>query len=228
MNIYSNWIGSLPMPSLHGGADDSSGGLAGLMDSLLGAVTNLVESGATISLFPGIRALAANVHPLIVHFPIAFLSAYLLLELFGVGLRRPSLRQLASWMLYLGAIGAAGAAGAGLLAASMVPHGGEVHELMEWHQGLMLAVTALAVVLALVRAFGGIAESAMAAGLSLFLGAVMMALMVGGTDLGGLMVYEYGVGVHSLQAQEDVSDHVHGGGGSAEVPPTSDLAHVKR
>jgi uncharacterized membrane protein len=88
---------------------------------------------------------------------------------------------------------------------------------MEWHQRLMLTVSVLAVVLALWRGLGGVAVSTMAVGLNLFLATVMLGLMVFGTDLGGLMVYRYGVGVASLQGQEDARQHLHS---SVEEPTT--------
>jgi len=210
LQLFDGWSGASGLPLLHGGGDESGGGLVGLVEALLASITNLIESSSAIALFPGIRALASNVHPLIVHFPIAFLSAYFLLEVVGLVVRRPALRQLASGMLYLGAGGAAVAAAAGLVAAAGVPHGGQVHEIMEWHERLMLTVSILAVVLAFWRFLAGTAVSTMAVGLHLFLATAMMALMMFGTDLGGLMVYRYGVGVASLQAQEDVHHHVHG------------------
>lgn len=198
------------VPLIHGGADDGNGGIVGLLELLLAKITALIEFGGAWVLFPGIRALAMNVHPIIVHFPIAFLTGYFVLDILGIAVRRTSFRQVASWMLYLGAFGAVMAAAAGLLAASSVPHGGAVHDVMEWHQRLMLSVAALAVVLAIWRAaVSGNLSSTMAQGLHLFLATLMMTLMLVGTDLGGLMVYQHGVGVANLQRQEETSRHVH-------------------
>lgn len=216
------------VPLVHGGAGDGGGGAVALIEVLLEKITALIESGAALAIFPGIRALASNVHPMIVHFPIAFLSGYLLLDLLGAMFRRPNLRRAAGWMLYLGAASALAAASAGLFAAGSVPHGAAVHEVMEWHERLMLIVTGLAVCLAVWRAVvGGNYHSAMANGLNLVAGVVMVALMAFGADLGGLMVYQHGVGVASLQRQEDAIQHLHGGsadpGGSAA--PTERVIH---
>jgi uncharacterized membrane protein len=210
MNQYLHVIdGSLSLPLLHGAGGDEGGGLVGLVETFLATITNLVESSSEWVLLPGIQGLGSNLHPMIVHFPIALLAAYFMLEVSGLALRRPSLRHVAAWMLYLGAAGAVVAATAGFVAAAQVPHGGQVHEIMEWHQRLMLTVSVLAVVLALWRGLGGMAVSTMAVGLTLFLATAMMGLMVFGTDLGGLMVYRYGVGVASLQGQEEADQHLH-------------------
>lgn len=216
MQIFDGGIDGMVLPLVHGGSADAGGGLIGLVETLLAAITNLLESGSELVLFPGVNALATNVHPLFVHFPIAFLTAYFLLEIMGLVLRQPGLRQFAGGLLYLGAFGAVLAAAAGFVAASSVPHGGQVHVIMEWHERLMLTVSGLAVVLAVWRALAGVAVSAMAIGLHLFLAAAMMSLMFFGTDLGGLMVYRYGVGVASLQAQEDMRQHAHTSAAEAE------------
>ncbi|MGY6216302.1 DUF2231 domain-containing protein [Methylolobus aquaticus] len=210
MNQYWHLLyGSFGLPQLHGAGGDEGGGLVGLVETFLAAITDLLDSSSQWVLLPGIQGLGSNLHPMIVHFPIALLATFFLLELAGLGLHRPALRQVAAWMLYLGAAGAVVAATAGFLAAAEVPHGGQVHEIMEWHQRLMVIVSVLAVVLALWRGLGGMAVSTMAVGLHLFLATAMMGLMVFGTDLGGLMVYRYGVGVASLQSQEEAHQHLH-------------------
>ena len=51
-----------------------------------------------------------NIHPLIVHFPIALLFLAGVLELVHLFLKKPQLDLLARWFLYLGTIGAGAAA----------------------------------------------------------------------------------------------------------------------
>ena len=199
--------GSL-MPTVHGAAGDSAGsGWVGLLDILLGKMASLLESGASFELFPGIKALATNVHPLIVHFPIAFLTTFFLLELVGVALRKENLRQTASWMLYFGAAGALGAVAAGLLAEDTVPHGEAVHEIMEWHGRLGISVAVLASILAAWRLIAKGNFSPMAKALHLYVAALMLTCLFFGADLGGLMVYQHGVGVKSLQEPDDHHHH---------------------
>jgi uncharacterized membrane protein len=149
-----------------------------------------------------------------VHFPIAFLSAFFLLELLGIFLKREKIRNAAAAMLYCGAMGAAAAAAAGLYAASIVPHGQEVHEIMEWHERIGLTVAGLATILSLWRLLAKHALTGMAQALHLFLAGIMTVSMVFGADLGGLMVYQHGVAVQSLQAAD--AHHRHEGASPAE------------
>lgn len=204
------------VPVVHG--DEGAGaGIIGLVERVLEKIGGLIESGASWVLFPGIKTLAMNVHPMLVHFPIAFLTGFFLLEIIGVVLRRPNLRQAAGWMLYLGALGAVLAAAAGLVAAGNVPHGETVHEVMDWHERLMLTVAGLAVVLAVWRAaVAGQFGSRMAQALHWMLGTLMVTLLALGTDLGGLMVYRHGVGVAGLQRDAETSRHAHGAASDRE------------
>jgi uncharacterized membrane protein len=176
-----------------------------MLDQFLDQLFHFFEPGhSSFEIMPGVQGLGYNVHPLIVHFPIAFLLAYFLLELIGTLRGRQSLNSVASWMLYLGASTAVLAAGAGLYAAARVPHGEDVHEIMEWHRRLGLTVAGLATVLAIWRiTVRARFESIMARSLHLGLAAVMVACLIIGTDLGGLMVYGHGVGVKQLQHADD-------------------------
>jgi uncharacterized membrane protein len=204
------WPGNGSMlPALHGGGHGGEGGgLVGLVNSLLDTLSRGLEPGSSWNPIAGIDALGSNVHPLIVHFPIAFLIGFLLLEVIGLAFRNIAIRQIASGMLYLGAVGAVAAATAGLIAEETVPHGAAVHEIMEWHERLGLTVASLAVVMAVWRAASGVRFSAMALALHLFLAGIIAVCLFFAADLGGLMVYQYGVGVKNLQQADDHHHHV--------------------
>jgi len=200
--------GHLLQPAVHGAGDgEAGGGLLVIVESLLDTVSRTVEPGSSMNPFAGIEALGTNWHPLIVHFPIAFLTGFFLLELIGVALRQPGLRHAASWMLYLGALGAIAAAAAGLIAEDTVPHGSAVHDIMEWHERLGLTIAGLSSALAVWRFLARERFSAMAEALHLFAGAIILTSIVFAADLGGLMVYQHGVGVKSLQQADDHHHH---------------------
>ncbi|MDF9392003.1 MULTISPECIES: DUF2231 domain-containing protein [Methylococcus] len=202
--------GSL-IPAVHGAGDGGSAGWVGLLDSLLDSTTRFFDGGSPFEFLPGLVALAPNIHPLLVHFPIAFLNAFFLLDLIAVAMGKRELRMVASWMLYLGTLGAASAAAAGLYAASFVPHGEAVHEILEWHERLGLTVTSLALGLSLWRLIARYRFSGMANVFHLFLAGIMVTAMFFGADLGGLMVYQHGVGVKNLQSEDAAHHHEHGG-----------------
>ncbi|HYE35912.1 DUF2231 domain-containing protein [Methylocaldum sp.] len=200
-------VGHLTRPAVHAGGDgEAGGGLLEIVASLLDTVSRTLDSGASMNPFAGIDALGTNLHPMIVHFPIAFLTGFFLLELIGAVFRWPGLRHAASWMLYLGALGAIAAAVAGLIAEDSVPHSGAVHDIMEWHERLGLTIAGLSSALAIWRLMSRAHFSAMAEALHLFLAGIVLTCIFFAADLGGLMVYQHGVGVKSLQ-QADYHHH---------------------
>lgn len=207
LSEYTDWL-----PLIHGGGDDSGGGVLGLLDGVLESLTRLTDPGGFSGILGGIVTLGYNIHPMVVHFPIALITAYLFTDLLGLLRKNQSLHNTANWLLYLGAAGALAAVAAGLVAEQLVPHGAEVHDIMERHEFLGITVASLSVVLSLVRYLGGAALSTtMGLGLSWFMGLLMWVCLFFGADLGGTMVYQYGVGVHALQDAGQSRAHEHGG-----------------
>ncbi len=173
------------------------------------------------SILPGVSSMA-NIHPLFVHYPIAFLSVFFLVELIGTVFKREGLRRAASWFLFLGTLGAIAAVAAGLRAAATVEHAEEVHAILNAHARLGIAVLSLALVLSFWRVFGkrGLLLSGKARLVYLFAAFVMVVAMTFGADLGGLMVYRYGVGVKAVKVPKG---HEHGPAGAREALPGEDL-----
>lgn len=193
------------IPLIHG--SEHHGGPAAVIDTVLESLSRLSDS--SWSILPGLAGLGHNLHPLFVHLPIAFLLGFALLEVGGVVFRKEALRQLAGGFLGLGAIGAVATVISGLFAADSVPHGEEVHALLQWHQWAGITTMTLASVLTLWRELGGIPVSPMAQTLNLMVTGIMLVAIVLGADLGGLMVYQHGVGVQTLQHAEESRIHSH-------------------
>lgn len=145
-------------------------------------------------ILPGVGEMM-NIHPLLVHFPIAMLSAFTIMELLGFILKKEELRIAATWMLYIGALGAAGAVMAGLWASSTVPHSKEIHAIILRHRNFGLTVLGLSLFLAAWR-LKVEARFALVGQIVHLIAAVVMTIsLIFGADLGGLMVYKYGVSV---------------------------------
>jgi len=196
---------------IHGGADHGGGiadGIAGLLVFFEG-LTAPDSPGIFPALMPGLFNMD-NIHPLLVHFPIAFLSTFFALDVVGTLVKKQSWRNVASWLLYFGAIAAVFTVIAGFMAASSVAHGEEVHAIMERHEHLGVSVLSIAILLSAWRLkSGGIIQGG-ANSFFLVLAALLCVLMMLGADLGGLMVYKYGVAVKSTQIEEaDVHEHDH-------------------
>jgi len=152
-------------------------------------------------IMPGIGEMA-NFHPMAVHFPIGLLNGFVLMELLGFLLKKEELKTAAAWMLYLGALGAFVTVWLGFAAADSAPHGGNVHSIMTNHRNLGVIVFFLSMILSIWRVTsvnkGRVAQ--------LVIGFVMVVIMAFGADLGGLMVYKYGVAV---KAAPQPKGHLH-------------------
>jgi len=195
--------------SVHGGGD---GGVAGLLEDLLATINSLLDLPANAlfgALLPGISVML-NIHPLFVHFPIALLSTFFLLDVLGSLLSKPVWRGVAGWFLFLGSVFAGLTVLAGLFAAATVPHGEDVHAIMENHEHLGVSVFGLAIFLSGWRLFVGQANG-VANYLFLSFAALLWVLLVFTADLGGLMVYRYGVAVTAAEAGQDKAfiEHQH-------------------
>lgn len=204
LDLFLSERSEVPEFLVHGAAD---GGGALLLDELLAKLSNLFNSGGP-EWFPGILGLGLNVHPMLVHFPIAFLSIFFVLDILGAATKREGLRRAAAVMLYCGAAGAILSAAAGLYAENVVAHGQTVHDIMEWHRRFGLTTACLALALSAWRMLAkSLAFSQMAQALYFALATLMTASMIFGADLGGLMVYGHGVAVQNLQQPDPTHQH---------------------
>ncbi len=149
---------------------------------------------------PGLAAVE-NVHPLIVHFPIALWSVALLF--WALGLRgRAELWRTGRWLVYLGALAGLAAVATGLLAADRIGHDTPGHDLVHVHRNFMIAATALGSATAVLAwAWRERGEPRVRAVLlaGLALTAAVCAL---GADRGALLVYGHGVGTHLAKSAE--------------------------
>lgn len=199
--------------AVHGGGD-SGGGVAGMVAGILGFIEGLVSLSPAdlfVNLLPGIAVLE-NVHPLFVHFPIALLSLFFIVDLAGSLASKSNWRDAASWFLYCGALLSGVTVAAGLIAAGSVAHGGDVHEIMENHEHLGISVFLLASALAVWRRMAKQQISGPANILHLMCSGILAVLLIFTADLGGLMVYNYGVAVAPMtQINRKAADlHQHG------------------
>lgn len=194
---------------VHGGADHG-GGVADGVASLLAFFEELPNhdpAGIFSILMPGISSMD-NIHPLLVHFPLAFLSTFFVFDVIATLAKKQNWRNIASWLLYFGTVGAVFTVIAGFIAANTVAHGDDVHAIMERHEHFGVSVLSLAVLLSAWRLKSGGVIQGGANSFFLILAGLLSVLMMLGADLGGLMVYKYGVAVKAAQVQ-DVGVHEH-------------------
>jgi uncharacterized membrane protein len=155
-------------------------------------------------LFPGAAHLQ-NIHPVVVHFPIAFLFGATLLYVLGASLRNESISGAALWVLVLGTIGAVLSAGTGLYASEGVMIAPSVRDaLLIDHRNLMIAVTALTAAL---TGWALVARPLPRRGRWVFfIGLIAMCVLIArGADYGGRLVFDYNAGGNACGQPIDFS-----------------------
>jgi uncharacterized membrane protein len=145
------------------------------------------------TLLPGVQHLQ-NIHPLVVHFPIAFLVGAALLYFLSWVLRNQTLATTAFLLLIFGTLAAGAAVGTGLYGEEGVMVSRSVREhLLEVHEELMLVTLGLSIAL---TAWALIAQPfpTKTRFLFLFLLLMLVGIMTVGADFGARMVYDYNAG----------------------------------
>lgn len=201
---------------VHGGAGPghkAHDGVAGSVEELLTFIESLIGLSPVemfSAIMPGISSMT-NLHPVAVHFPLAFLFAFFLMDLLGSLLNKQSWRELATGLLYLGTLSAGIAVALGLMAEASVEHGENVHLILERHKLFGISVLCVSIFLSLWRmASGGIVKG-MPNIVFILIAGQLNILMLLGADLGGLMVYKYGVAVEAVEvtAMDYFQEHTH-------------------
>ncbi len=145
------------------------------------------------SFLPGVQHLQ-NIHPLVVHFPIAFLVGAVLFYFFSWTLRNQTFATTAFLLLIVGTLAAGAAVATGLYGEEGVMVSRSVREhLLDTHEKLMLVTLGLSVVQSL---WASIARPFPRKGRLLFLllFLVLLGIITVGADYGARMVYDYNAG----------------------------------
>ena len=212
------------LPQIHGGGNHQGLGAVKGLEAFLTFLESLTtKSPAEIFavIMPGFSAMD-NVHPLLVHFPIALFSVFFIADTLGGLFSKPAWRIFATPLLYLGTLTAILTVAAGLQAAYSAPHNDATHAIMLRHQAFGITVTVLALILSIRRLFA--ADSFIYTktyGHFAISGLLVLCLTLG-ADLGGLMVYQHGVAVAPVMQKNKTNiknqpQHVHNHDTSSHV-----------
>ena len=141
-----------------------------------------------------------NIHPIAVHFPIAFLIGAFVCEVIGRVADNSMMKKAAKWMLLVGTIALGIAAFTGWLGHKTVPHSESSYALIEQHQKLGFIALGFFVAVSAIRFW---LKPTLQKSKSIFLGFFVFYLlglsaMTWGSHLGGRLVYEMGVGVQAV------------------------------
>jgi uncharacterized membrane protein len=165
-----------------------------------------------------------EIHPALVHFPIAFFLGGVTLDLYAWWMRREDLARIAIGLLAAGVVMAVPTALAGLLAFFTVPaHTAAAHDIMIWHLVSEVAAVALFTAVVIVRWRNGLAlPGAAARGLGLLAAVILLVA----SYLGGVLPYHEGAGVNpQILAPEIREGHSHSHG--AEPGSAPEHSHEK-
>ncbi|MBI5475026.1 MAG: DUF2231 domain-containing protein [Ignavibacteriae bacterium] len=135
-----------------------------------------------------------NIHPLIVHFPIALLTISFIFDVIGMLTGKKEFTMSAWWMLLIGTISVAAAIASGLSAAGGLESSSQAREHIENHQEAALVVAGVFAFLLLWR----VANKTRVPDrrwLYLVLSVVGLVAVWVTALYGGELVYEFGVGV---------------------------------
>ena len=135
-----------------------------------------------------------DLHPFLVHFPVALLTVALFFEAAGILLKRDDFARTAWWTQVVGTLGAYAAILSGLMAEKTLKVNGALKEVLEMHKQLAFLIAAVFSVLALWRigTRGALPVRNRVLYLAAFLtGAVLLWI---GAWYGGELVFRYGAG----------------------------------
>ncbi|HJT77215.1 MAG TPA: DUF2231 domain-containing protein [Gemmataceae bacterium] len=150
-------------------------------------------------------------HPMLVHFPLAFLLGGVVLGLYAGWRGRQALEQVATGLLVAGVLSGVVAALTGLLALYTIPesHTEAAHGLMYWHLGLQLASLLLFAVAAWLRWRAWQSPPSLVARAAGWVAAVVLVV---GSGVGGYLVYHGGAGIESDLMKPGLHEGQHGNG----------------
>ena len=181
-------------------------------------------------LFPGLAALP-NLHPVLVHFPIAFFVGALLMEAMAI-FRHERFHLVATWMCYLGTLTVLATLLSGFIAeysiaaAHPMGHNSPAHNFIHIHRSFMITATVTALLFTIYLFMVNLRQSWPKQRWGILMGlAIVCTLISLGADRGSRLVFEFGIGVnpkilkvapvadtnHSESNHDEEASHGHAG-----------------
>lgn len=152
-------------------------------------------------MLPGFKSML-NIHPLFVHFPIAFWFAALLFEALAIWRANDEWHRTAVRLLYLGTIAAFAAVFTGWQAQKSVEPNLEIQRVFQIHETIMLITSSFATALCL-YCFAKRDRFTAESRKFLLVGLIFLAILTTiGADRGVQLVYQYGQSVNGPNGEK--------------------------
>jgi uncharacterized membrane protein len=149
----------------------------------------------------------SNIHPLIVHFPIALLIVVFALDFLGAISRKQTLITAANILSIFAALGAVAAVATGLIAEESVWHTDQAHELIEQHETVGFIVLGAALISLIFRPAVRKKKSKSSLLWVAVIISLAAAVLVGYEGyLGGEIVFRHGAGVEKARLETARAD----------------------
>ena len=147
-----------------------------------------------------------NIHPLLVHFPIALIFMVAIFDLIGALSKNRSFVFAANALTVFAAVGAIAAVVSGILAEGSIWHPGAAHDLLETHETVGFVFLGIIVVLAIFRFVIGDRIYGSMGWIAVLIGVIGVTVVSYGGYLGGEMVYTHGAGVKQAEVSTARAD----------------------
>jgi uncharacterized membrane protein len=157
-------------------------------------------------ILPGLAALQ-NIHPMFVHFPIAFFLGALAMESVAIVVHE-RFHLVATWMLYAGTLSSVATVTTGFLAMNQIAavsgsHQAPGHEFIHIHRDWMVSVATMGVLLAAYLFWINRKKKWLAQRWGFLVGLLLLSVVLTlGADRGARLVFEFGKGVNPALLKE--------------------------
>ena len=139
-----------------------------------------------------------NVHPILTHFPIVFLTTGLVCDVMSVLLNKTELERAGAWGQLLGALGLAATVVSGMFARVAVEASESARNAISSHEQVAFVAAALTAFLLLWRTASRLKLPVNHKSTFLLLSLASVVALWFGAWLGGELVYRFGIGVQHL------------------------------
>ncbi len=147
------------------------------------------------------------IHPIFVHFPIAFVIGALVMEIIFIFKKDERFKKFAEWLIYSGAFMAIIAVLSGFKDTDFFGHSAPGHNIVHSHRDIMICMSGILVLTAITTFLSQKYDIKFLRKTLIFSLLIISSLLIYGADIGANLVFNYGHGVNTTQNEQDSVHH---------------------